>query len=351
MNSLPIFSPMFNKSSCQISPPNLAADYFLYGVLKNGKRAPSTGMLYSNRNFIYWAHQQVFLGTDPRIMFIPLTNSTSDYFMPSKRFKILVLCSHWFTCVFSCLPFVTKSANDMKFTDPQVIRAVEVFNEVLVNVVGYIRNLDLAVDSTKMFYSEKPKFASVFRNFLRNESGILCPKLPEHGLIAVLVLLELGEDSGYGNSHPFFLALTSINAWLNFLHQTRQMTGWMRFLMKDPANSIYLRHRTPLVLRRDHEDGIMSCLLCKSREIMAVPENKIHDEIYQIARVYSDGVESISDEDLETLQNDEMVDGSESDPQDLDYGAFDPGLPFAMHIPGRWMQEKMLQKHGARRGL
>ena len=86
-----------------------------------------------------------------------------------------------------------------------MVRAVEAFKEMLVNVVGHVRTFDLIVDKKLVYYAQKAKLSTVFRRFLRNESGILCPTLMTNKTIAVL---ELGEDSEFENAHPFFLALS-----------------------------------------------------------------------------------------------------------------------------------------------
>jgi hypothetical protein len=72
----------------------------------------------------------------PKHRFVPLKNSTSDYFSRTSKYKLLVFCRDPSVCALSATPFITDSSQDMDCSDPQV----KFFNEMLVNVVGHLRH-------------------------------------------------------------------------------------------------------------------------------------------------------------------------------------------------------------------
>jgi hypothetical protein len=303
-NWMPIFVPMFDHPSCRIYPPTLAAEYFVYGVEVPGsngssKRAPEQGILPNPSNFICWAHQQVDLDDNPSIMFIPLRDSACDYFSKTGKSKFLVFCSDPTIFVDSLTFKITHSTNDVDCADPQVRKAVDVFNEVMLQVLGHIREHEFILDPKARQSTRKAEAAKEFRCFLRNETGFPRIQLPDHGRIAVL---ELDDESEQGNPHPLLLSIKSINAWCNFLHQTGQMPRWTAHLA---AGLLHL-HNTPLVpftSCRDHPDGVMTCRLCKAREILSNPERFTDLDSYDegIARIFLDGSETLEDDEMDRL--------------------------------------------------
>jgi hypothetical protein len=317
-NWLTLCVPFFDTPSCRIQPARLAAEYFMFGVDLNDERKPNSGFLHSFRNFIFWAHQSVCIDSFPMIMFIPLKDSAGDYFISTGTQRYLVICMDTDSCTFSLVPVITDSKNDMDSTDPQAIKAVEVFNEYLVNIAGYLRSEEVFLEDDSSLYTAKANLSAEFRLFLRGQHSMVVPKLPEQGKIAVL---EIGPDSVHGDPHPFFLALRSMNAWLNFNHMERTMPEWTAFLKSRHAHNatqLLKSISTPLVLLtacRDHIADIKTCLLCKSREILSNPDKfeGVDQNILELARVYADGVESLSEADIDLLDNVRMRDAEDED--------------------------------------
>ena len=313
-NWIPLFSPMFDEPACQIKPADLAAAYFVYGVAVNESKEPNTGFLSNRRNFIHWAHQQHFLDDNPRIVFVPFVNSSSDYFSSRPNYKILVFCSDDSVCVRTLVPMIAKKSNERDCSDPEVRAAVSVFNEVLVNVMGHLKEQEVEHNSTR-HYQSKSEVSAEFRKFLRSQSGVYCPKLPDSGKVAVV---ELGEDSDFGNPHPFVLALKAINSWFNFLHRSNQMPEWVAFYSKIAKLSKLLRKGTPVVSMlacRDHAGGLQSCLLCKCNEMFTAPFRfvDLDSDILELARAYLDGVESLDDTEVDQLEKVKMWDEDVAD--------------------------------------
>jgi hypothetical protein len=317
-NWLTLCVPFFDTPSCHIQPARLAAEYFMFGVELNGRRKLNTGFLHSFRNFIFWADQNTYLDSYPMIMFIPLKDSAGDYFISTGTQRYLVICMNTDSCTFSLVPVITESKNDMDCADPQAIRAVEVFNEYLVNIAGYLRSEEVFLEGNSSRYTAKANLSAEFRLFLRGQHGMVVPKLPEQGKIAVL---EIGPDSVHGDPHPFFLALRSMNAWLYFNHRERTMPEWTAFLKNrcaQNATQLVNSLSTPLVLLtacRDHIADIKTCLLCKSREILSNPDRfeGVDLNILELARVYADDIESLSEADIDLLDKVHMRDSEDED--------------------------------------
>ena len=202
----------------------------------------------------------------------------------------------------------------MNCSDPEVRAAVSVFIEVLVNVMGHLKEQVVAHNSTHR-YQSKSEVSAEFRNFLKSQPGIDCPKLPDSGTVAVV---ELGEDSDFGNSHPFVLALKAINSWFNFLHQSNQMPEWVEYYIKNATLAKLLRKGTPVVSMltcRDHAGGLQSCLLCKYNEMLTAPFRfvDLDSDIIELARAYLDGVESLDDTEVDRLEKVRMWDEDKAD--------------------------------------
>jgi hypothetical protein len=209
---------------------------------------------------------------------------------------------------------IAKKSNEMNCSDPEVRAAFSVFNEVLVNVMGHLKEQVVQHNSTK-HYQSKSVVSAEFRKFLRSESGIYCPKLPDSGTVAVV---DLGEDSDFGNPHPFVLVLKSINAWFNSLHRSNQMPEWVQFYSKNAKLAKLLRNGTPVVSLlacRDHAGGLQSCLLCKCNEMLTAPSRfvDLDSDILELARAYLDGFESLDDTEVDQLEKVRMWDEDVAD--------------------------------------
>jgi hypothetical protein len=342
-NWLTLCVPFFAYDTCRIQPARLAAEYFMFGVDLNGRRKANTGFLHCFRNFICWASQNIYLDLYPMIMFIPLKDSAGDYFNSTGTQRYLVVSMSTVSCTCSMVPVVTDSENDMDCADPQAIRAVKFFNEYLVNIAGYLRNEEVFLGGNTSQYTAKANLSADFRLFLRGQDGIVVPKLPDQGKIAVL---EIGPNSIHGNPHPFFLALRSMNAWLYFNHEERTMPRWTAFLKARYAQNepqLLKSLSSPLVLLtacRDHIDDIKTCLLCKSREILSNPDkfDGVDLNILELARAYADDIESLSEVDIDLLANVHMRDAEDEDShesadfswsEDLSHGAGAPQIQLA----------------------
>ena len=338
--------PFFYSTYCRIQPARLAAEYFLFGVNLNGRRQANTGFLRCFQNFICWASHNIYLDSYPMIMFIPLQNSAGDYFISTGTQRYLVISMNPDACKYSLIPIITDGENDMDCADPKAIKSVEVFNEYLVNIAGYLRSEEVFLEGNTPQYSAKANLSAEFRLFLRGQHGIVVPKLPDQGKIAVL---EIGPDSIHGNPHPFFLALRSMNAWLFFNHRERSMSDWTAYLeMRYARNATQLAKSLspPLVLLtacRDHIDDIKTCLLCKSREILSNPDKfeGVDLKILELARVYANNIESLPEADIDLLDNVHMRDAEDEDShesadfswsEDLPYGAGAPQTPSSEHM-------------------
>jgi hypothetical protein len=306
-----IFVPFFNQTSCNIQPAELAAQYFVFGVNTSKNRKGGASSLHGDRNFIHWPEQTTSFDLYPRLMFIPLKNSPDEYFRPVEVERYLVMCSDADICIGTLVPHFTTMANDMDCSDPAARRAVEVFNMYLTHVAGYLRGIDIETDSSSNF-NAKLHLASNFRSFLRGQSCIVVPKLPEQGRIAVL---ELGPDSKHGNPHPFFVALRSMNAWLFSCQREARIEAWTNFLKNSNCEGLA---GTPLLLLpacRDYHSDFMTCLLCKSREIMENPGKfqSVYDDVWQLARACSYGLEDLSDGEIDRLDKVQLRDPADGD--------------------------------------
>ena len=307
------------------------------------RRKWHTGFLHSLRNFIFWADQNSCLDLRPKIMFIPLVDNAGDYFIPTETQRYLVICMDAKSCTYSLVPAITNSSSDMNCTDPRAKKAMDIFNEYFVNIAGYLRGEEVLFEGNTSQYKAKANLSADFRLYLKGQHGIIVPKLPEQGKIAVL---EIGPGSMHGNPHPFFLALRSMNAWLYFNHRVQAMPEWIAYLenrygqgTKHFADSL----RTPLVLLtacRDHLGDTKTCLLCKSREILSDPDKfeGVDLNILELARIYADDIESLSEADIDLLDKVKMRDGEEEDSdedKDFSWSSDDAGAwqtPTSAHM-------------------
>jgi hypothetical protein len=315
-NWLPVCIPFFDTPSCHIQPAQLAAQYFMFGVERNGCRVANTGFLHCDWNFIQWSQQFFNLDTYPSIMFIPLKDSAAAYFVPATIERYLIICMDPMSSISSLVPAITEHANDMNCTDPQAIRAVEIFNEYLVHVTGHLRKEDVIYAQNSSTYKAKAKLAADFREFLRDQPGVVVPKLPEQGRIAVL---EIGNNSDHGSPHPFFLALRSMNAWLSLNHRQKRMKNWLDYLhTKYDAKQVSRLLDVPLLLLtacRDHVGDIMTCLLCKSQAILSDPDQfeEVDWKTMELAQTYIDNMESLSAAEIDQLDNVKIRDSEDRD--------------------------------------
>ncbi len=127
------------------------------------------------------------------------------------------------------------------------------------------------------------------------------------------------------------------------------MSDWTAYLeMRYARNATQLAKSlsTPLVLLtacRDHIDDIKTCLLCKSREILSNPDKfeGVDLKILELARVYANNIESLSEADIDLLDNVNMRDAEDEDShesadfswsEDLPYGAGAPQTPSSAHM-------------------
>jgi hypothetical protein len=306
-----ICAPFFNQASCDIRPAQVAAQYFLFGVNASKNRKAGTGFLRRDRNFIHWKEQANGLDLYPRIMLIPLKNSPEEYFRPAEVERYLVICSDAYICMESMVMHFTHITNDMDCSDPAARKAVEHFNMYLTHVAGYLRKIDIGADSSSDF-NAKIHLASNFRKFLRGQSSIAVPKLPEQGRIAVL---EIGPDSVHGNPHPFLVALRSMNAWLFSCQREARMEAWTNFLKSRNCEGLA---ETPLLLLpacRDYHTDFMTCLLCKSREILDNPDKfqGVDSDVWELAQACSYGLEDLSDEEIDRLDQVRLRDPADGD--------------------------------------
>ena len=84
----------------------------------------------------------------------------------------------------------------------------------------------------------------------------------------------------------------------------------------------------------------MTCLLCKSREILCDPDKfeGVDLNILELARIYADDIESLSEADIDLLDKVKMRDGEEEDSdeeKDFSWSSDDAGAwqtPTSAHM-------------------
>ncbi len=119
------------------------------------------------------------------------------------------------------------------------------------------------------------------------------------------------------------------------------MPEWTAFLKSRYAHNATQLSKslsTPLLLLtacRDHIADIKTCLLCKSREILSNPDKfeGVDQNILELARVYADGMESLSEADIDLLDNVRMRDAEDEDSHESAGSSWSEDLPESAGAP------------------